>query len=682
MKCKKLATLLAAITASTSVMAQAWPTAYQGVMLQGFSWNSYDATNWKNLESQADELSQYFKLIWIPQSGNCGGESMGYDDLYWFDNYKSAFGSEDELRSMIKTFKQKGLGTIADVVINHRKTLTNYVDFPKETYKGNTYQLLSTDICANDCGGTTAKWAQQNGYQLSGHNDTGDGVDFARDLDHKSPNVQKNVKAYLDFLLNDLGYTGVRYDMVKGYSAEFTGMYNADAKVQYSVGEYFDYNKQLVINWMNGTKVNGTIQSGAFDFPLRNAIRSAANNNSWSDLSWGGLATDATYNRYAVTFVENHDTQVRSASEQQDPVRTDTLAANAFMLAMPGTPCVFLPHWIDCKADIKNMILVRNMVGINNQSAFTQNASLKRQYVATVTGTNGKLMVVVGPTATDYIPAGNNWVMVLDGKNYRYFVEKKQEKAWTSLPSGTYYNKPTATLRVLSATDGAKIVYTTDGTNPTASSTAVANGATIKLPEGQYTMKMALLQGGKVWGQIERQYDVRSFKAYPIVVNVNVEQVGWSNMNVWSWGGDGSHNNVATKWPGDAVSTTKQEGGKKWYSLNYTMNTVDDYVNFVFSTKEGNPQTENIQNVKQTSYFVVTTNKDSQGHYKVQDVTSQYTTGIEAVVSNCSARPTRTLVTTLDGRTLRSYNAEVSIATATQGLPHGIYIVGGRKVVK
>ncbi len=112
------------------------------------------------------------------------------------------------------------------------------------------------------------------------------------------------------------------------------------------------------------------------------------------------------------------------------------------------------------------------------------------------------------------------------------------------------------------------------------------------------------------------------------------------------------------------------------------MATVDDYVNFVFNTDDGKQQTENIQNVKQTCYYAVTTNKDNQGHYKVQDVTSQYTTGIEAVVSNCSARPTRTLVTTLDGRTLRSYNAEVSIATATQGLPHGIYIVGGRKVVK
>ena len=117
MNYRKLATMAAAIATSATMAAQGWPAAYEGVMLQGFYWNSYDATNWKNLESQADELSQYFKLIWIPQSGNCGAESMGYDPLYWFDNYKSAFGSEQELRSMIKTFKQKGLATIADVEI-------------------------------------------------------------------------------------------------------------------------------------------------------------------------------------------------------------------------------------------------------------------------------------------------------------------------------------------------------------------------------------------------------------------------------------------------------------------------------------------------------------------------------------------------------------------------------------
>lgn len=169
---KKLITAIAAIACPSMLMAQGWPTNHQGVMLQGFYWNSYDASNWKKLETQADELSKYFNLIWIPQSGNCGGESMGYDDLYWFDNYKSAFGSEEELRSMISTFKQKGLGTIADVVINHRKTLTNWVDFPKETYKGVTYQLLPTDICKDDCSGKTATWAKENGYNLSDNNDT------------------------------------------------------------------------------------------------------------------------------------------------------------------------------------------------------------------------------------------------------------------------------------------------------------------------------------------------------------------------------------------------------------------------------------------------------------------------------------------------------------------------------
>ena len=39
---------------------------------------------------------------------------MGYDDLYWFTNYNSSFGTEAQLRSLISTFKNKGIGTIAD----------------------------------------------------------------------------------------------------------------------------------------------------------------------------------------------------------------------------------------------------------------------------------------------------------------------------------------------------------------------------------------------------------------------------------------------------------------------------------------------------------------------------------------------------------------------------------------
>ena len=170
--------------------AQGWPEKYQGVMLQGFYWDSFDDTQWTQLESQADELSSYFKLVWIPQSAYCGGKSMGYNPLYWFSNYNSSFGSEAQLRSMIKTFKQKGIGTIADVVINHRGTLKNWFDFPVETYKGTTYQMYSTDVCADDDGGKAAVQATSQGVSLGKNNDTGEGWGGMRDLDHYSPNVQ------------------------------------------------------------------------------------------------------------------------------------------------------------------------------------------------------------------------------------------------------------------------------------------------------------------------------------------------------------------------------------------------------------------------------------------------------------------------------------------------------------
>ena len=469
--------------------------------------------------------------------------------------------------------------------------------------------------------------------------------------------------------------------MVKGYSASFTALYNETAKPEFSVGEYFDGNKQLVTNWIDGTKVNGTIQSAAFDFPMRYAIRDAANNSNWSKLSKGGLATDQTYSRYAVTFIENHDTQTRS-DNPQDPIRKDTLAANAYLLAMPGTPCVFLQHWLAYKPEIKNMILLRNLTGINNQSSWTQNENYVGRYVLTSTGTRGKLLAAVGSSAADYTPTTGNWALAAEGKNYRYFIEKSQETAWPSLPSGTYYDDTRVTLRAITETEGAKIVYTIDNTTPTASSLTVENGTTVSLPEGSYTMKIALLYNGRVWGQTERQYSVKSFKPYSISVNVNADQVGWQSMNVWSWGGDGSHKPTATSWPGDNITTTTTQGGKQWYTLNYTMNSNDDYVNFVFNTNKGSQQTENVQNVKQTSYFIVTTEKDNNGHYKMQDVTSEYATGINTVVTDRTSTPATTTVTTIDGRTLRKFNGKRTANEAIQGLPHGIYIVNGKKVVR
>ena len=175
---KKLYMTAIALMGAISMHAQGWPADYEGVMLQGFYWDSYRASKWQKLEAQADDLAPYFSLVWIPQSANCGsGRSMGYDDLYWFSNYNSSFGNEAELRSMIRTFRNKGIGTIADVVINHRNTLTSWTDFPVETYKGVTYRMYPADICHDDDEGNTYNWAnsQTPKVSLSNKYDSGDG---------------------------------------------------------------------------------------------------------------------------------------------------------------------------------------------------------------------------------------------------------------------------------------------------------------------------------------------------------------------------------------------------------------------------------------------------------------------------------------------------------------------------
>ena len=442
---KRLFTFIIISLATLPMLAQGWPDNEEGVMLQGFYWNSYSDTQWTRMEKQVDNLAKVFKLVWLPQSANCGGQSMGYDDLYWFPGegrYNSSFGTEEELRSLIKTFEDKGIGTIADVVVNHRKNVSNWVDFPKETYKGVTYELKSTDICSDDDGGACGTWATQNGYSLGNpeqpsevyNNKNCEDWGGMRDLDHTSQNVQTNVKAYLHMLLEDLGYAGFRYDMVKGYPGKFTALYNKDAQPTYSVGEFLDGNASNCIKWLNATKDNGEIQSAVFDFPFRYTVRDAINNNDWTKLSNASVVSsnNGSYKRYAVTFVENHDTEYRSATVQQDPLRKDTLAANAYLLAMPGTPCVFLKHWQKYKQEIGNMVAVRKAVGITSMSQMIPMGSTKDYYVVQVLGNGGKMLLcVVGNTAASYTPADTRWKKAISGYHYVYYVQGIEPSAIT-----------------------------------------------------------------------------------------------------------------------------------------------------------------------------------------------------------------------------------------------------------
>lgn len=669
---KKIYLTLIALLTSINMFAQGWPANYSGVMLQGFSWDAYDYSQWTVLEKQADDMKGFIDLVWLPQSGKCieTTQVMGYKPYYYF-NQNSSFGTEAELRSLIAKFKAADIGAIADVVVNHRNT-DGWFTFPTETYNGVTYKMQPTDICKNDDGGATAKQATKEGVSLSNNNDEGQDWDGCRDLDHKSANVQKIIKAYLKFLKEDMGYTGFRYDMVKGFSGTHVADYNDATGVEYSVGEYWDGNDKIE-SWINRTNK----KSAAFDFQFRYNVRDAVgvkdnkvvSAQNWSKLkSDNNLMHDPTYRQYAITFVENHDMQYRSADEQLDPLKRDTLAANAYMLAMPGTPCVFQPHWRAYKQEIKSMIEARKLAGITNMSNYTNKMAQNACFANETTGNKAKLIVVVGNNTKAYTPSAD-YAQILEGYHYRYYLSKSAETAWCNIPSGEYEAGFKAKLTAVSQNSNAKLVYTTDGTAPTAKSKQVANGNTINI-DNTCTLKVGLLNNGTVTGIRTYNYTVKAFEPYTITVYANADQVtNWgAAMYFYAWN---SSETITKAWPGTAVTATKTLNGKKWYYMDFKIKSKDAIVNVIFNQGNGTgkKQTEDLKAVNSTKFYEITTTQ-SNGKYTCKDVTAIWApTGITGTptISNTT---TDNAWYTLSGMKLGKKPAE-----------SGVYIHQGKKVI-
>ena len=427
---KRIFSFLLLAIISINTFAQGWPANYSGVMLQGFYWDSYEQSKWNILTAQADELSQFFDLIWVTNSGMTSDwkynqrNTMGYDPCFWL-NHNSCWGSEEELRNMISTFKSKGTGIIEDVVINHKNGDGSWAHFPNESVTGTvtskTYSLTwdntnYTQICSNDEANTNAASGVKG--KIKGNADTGDNFDGYRDLDHTNATTQANVNIYLDFLLNELGYAGFRYDMVKGFGASYVGLYNKQTNPTFSVGEYWDGNKSKVVSWINGTKKDNIIQSAAFDFPMKYNINAAFNNGKWNSLNDACLSNDINYSRYSVSFVDNHDTG-RYDDNGKAPVYGYVEAAYAYILAMPGTPCVWMYHWLKHKAAIKKLILARKAAGITNQSNIINSQAQTNGFILQVQGSNGNVLLLLGSTTG---ADTNGYKLAVEGEGFKYYV--------------------------------------------------------------------------------------------------------------------------------------------------------------------------------------------------------------------------------------------------------------------
>ena len=655
-------------------------------------------TTWVELLNQKDNIAPYIDLLWLPQSGAtvCSDQSvfttegeawraghngswvctrygdminnpdcMGFVPVFYLDhgrgqtyevngrtwNPKSYFGTESELINLISAYKAAGTGAMEDVVANHKGGLSTWDDNVKYAYDfvdevdvvgpttGKTYSIQwdwdwdgkCRDICWDDeCG------------MGSGNTDCGGDAGkgpWARDIDHHSPATQQKELTYLRYLKDELGYIGFRYDYARGFEPKHFAYYNAMVRPTFSVGEFWGTSGDIK-DWIKGVYDEGGFQSAAFDFPLQEQIRQAFNDlsgHSFRLLKNDGLIWDYRFKRYAVTFIDNHDTfkdlpTDASNSNYMHRVNNQIVEANCFILAMPGTPCLFYPHfmhpeWHDL---IARFVKARRTAGITNQSTAWDPVETGNYGISwRVTGEKGELYLQLGDEAVGAgIPDGFAEVWCNTQCTCRLSITATlADKVDGNIKQNLVYGYPVIdktsgnynapiTVNVKPSTEGTVLVYTTDGRQPNAYSRQITDTAGIDLLfDRTTTLKVGVMANGEVRDNsiVTREY-VMGGSASSDHIMVYVKYDG-GNLP-WIYAFDDNDNSLTGSFPGWQYSYDNRViiGGVTW--LHAMINA--SRINLVLSYGNDASKTADIMGVTSDVFFSITDGV-------ARDVTATYT---------------------------------------------------------
>lgn len=337
------------------------------IVFQGFNWESWRRQWYLELANKAADLSRCgITAVWFPPPTESVAP-QGYmpSDLY---NLNSAYGSLEELRSCIEEMHNQDLLALGDVVLNHRCA-------HKQSPNG-VWNIFGGKLAW----GPEAIVCDDPNFQGRGNPSSGDIFHAAPNIDHSQEFVRQDIKEWLNWLRNDVGFDGWRLDFVRGFSGGYVKEYIEASNPAFSIGEYWDslayeggnlcYNqdahRQRIVNWINAT--GGS--SSAFDVTTKGILHSALHNQYWRLIDPQGKPTGVMgwWPSRAVTFLENHDT---GSTQGHWPFPRDKLTQGyAYILTHPGTPVIFYDHFYDfgIRDVINELIEARRRAGIHCRS--------------------------------------------------------------------------------------------------------------------------------------------------------------------------------------------------------------------------------------------------------------------------------------------------------------------------
>ncbi|MBA2795379.1 alpha-amylase [Streptococcus porcinus] len=361
------------------------------LLFQAFEWYlPDDHHHWKNLHASIPDMQKLgITKMWLPPAfKGTGSNDVGYGiydlfDLGEFDQngtIPTKYGTKEEYLDLINSLNDVGIMPIADIVLNHKangdQKETFYVlkmdpenrqqpiSDPYEiegwtgfnflgrndkynNFKWHWYHFTGIDYDArnNETGiymitGDNKGWANQE--VVNNEKGNFDYLMFC-DIDFKHPEVQDHLREWAHWFIETTGVSGFRLDAIKHIDATFMNHFIRYVRENiapdlFIFGEYWKNNAHETDRYLKEVDMQIELVDVALHM---NFFEASKGGNQYNMATLLDNTLMQVNSKFAITFVDNHDTQSGQALESQVEDWFKPLAYGLIMLRQEGTPCLF-----------------------------------------------------------------------------------------------------------------------------------------------------------------------------------------------------------------------------------------------------------------------------------------------------------------------------------------------------